>query len=74
MRQPSMMAPLLLTEAKNKLFGYLLGVNKKIPALKDTWDNPEKQEQDRVSTVTARLEEAWKKYEESQQDVLGLVA
>ena len=68
------MASLQLTIAKNERFGCLLGVNRKITALKDICNDPEKQEQDRVSTATARLEEAWKKYDESQQDVLGLVS
>ena len=70
------MASLPLTIAKDKRFSCLLGVNRKITALRDICDNPEKQkqEQDRVSTATVRLEEAWRKYEEGQQDVLGLVA
>ena len=56
------MASLLLTGAKNKRYGYLLGVNKKIAALKDTCDDTERQEQDRVSTAISTLEKAWKKY------------
>ena len=63
-----------LTIANNKLFGYLLGVNRKITALRDICDDPEQQERDRVSTATARLKETWRKYEEGQQDILGLVA
>ena len=47
------MASLPLAIAKYKRFGCLLGVNRKITALKDTCDDPEKQEQDRVFTATA---------------------
>ena len=65
------MAPLLLTVAKNKWIGYLLGVKKKIMSLKEICDDPEKQEQVRLSTATARLAEAWQKYKISQQDVLA---
>ena len=69
------MASLPLTIAKTKRLGYLLGVSKKITALREVCDDMEKQKQerDRVPTATAGLEEAWQKYEESQQDVLGLV-
>ena len=69
-----MMASLPLTITKCKGFGCLLGVNRKITALRDICDDPEKQEQDRVSTATAILEEAWRKYDEGQQDILGLTA
>ena len=67
------MASLPLAIAK-KRFGCLLGVNRKITALRDICDDPEKQEQDRGSTATARLEEAWNKYEDRQRDILGLTA
>ena len=71
-----MMASQPLTISKTKRLGYPLGVSKKIMALRDTCDDVEKQKQerDRVPTATARLEEAWRKYEEGQQDVLGLLA
>ena len=71
-----MMASQPLTISKTKRLGYLLGVSKKIMALRDTCDDVEKQKQerDRVPTATAILEEAWRKYEEGQQDVLGLLA
>ena len=74
MRKPSTMAPLPLTIAKNKRIGYLLGVRRKIASLKEICDDPEKQEQDRLFTATAGLAEAWRKYESSQQDILGLIA
>ena len=68
-----MMAPLPLTVAKNKRTGFLTGVKKKIATLKAICeDPPETQELDRLSTATERLVEAWKKYEISHQDVLGL--
>ena len=68
------MASQALAITKNKRFSCLLGVNKKITALRDICNYPEKLEQDRVSMATARLEEAWRKYEEGQQNVLGLTA
>ena len=63
-----------LTVAKNRRTGYLLGVKKRIASLKLVCNDPERQEQGRLSTATARQAEAWQKYECSQQDVLGLVA
>ena len=66
------MAPLALTVAKNRQIVYLLGVRKKIASLKEICGDPEKQ--GRLSTTTARLAEAWRKYDSTQQDVVSLVA
>ena len=63
-----------LAIAKNKHFGCLLEVNRTITTLTDICNDPEEQEPDRVATATTRLEEAWRKYEEGQQDVLDLTA
>ena len=57
-RQPNTMASLLLTGARNKQYGYLSGVVKKIAALKETCDDPERQEQDKFSAAIATLEKA----------------
>ena len=65
------MAP--LNVAKNKRTGFLTGVRRKIASLKAICEDPEIQELDRLSTATERLVEAWKKYENSHQEVLGLV-
>ena len=68
------MAPLPLTVAKNKRTGFLPRVRRKIVNLKAICDDPEVLELDKLSTALERLVEAWRKYENSQQDVLGLVA
>ena len=70
---PSMMAPQLLTAAKSRRMGYLLSVKRRIASLKNVCDDPERQEQDELSTMTVRLADAWRKYKSSQQDVLGLI-
>ena len=63
----------LLTVAKSKRTGFLLQVRRKVTTLKAICNDPEKQEQDRLSSATARLTELWQEYENSQQDVLGFV-
>ena len=68
------MAPLPLTVAKNMHTHFLLRVRRKIATLKAFGKDPEILELDRLSTATGRLEEAWRRYENSQQDVLNLVA
>ena len=71
---PSTMTSPSLAVAKSKRFGCLLEVNRTITVLRDICNDPEEQEPDRVATATARLKEAGLKYEEAQQDVLGLAA
>ena len=58
------MASLPLTVAKIKPLGYLLCVSKEIVALREISDDREKR--DKVPAATAKLEETWRKYEESQ--------
>ena len=67
------MAPLPLNVAKNKRTGFLKGVRRKIANLKAICDDPEVLELDKLSTASERLVEAWKKYKNSPQEVLGLV-
>ena len=65
------MTPLKLTAAKNKWTGFLLRVRRKVATLKAICNNPGKQ--GRLAIMTTRLAESWQEYENSQQDVLGLV-
>ena len=51
----------------------MTGVKKKIGNLKAICEDPEVQELNRLSTDRERLVEAWKKYENSHQEVLSLV-
>ena len=53
-----MMAPQPLTVAKNRRTGYLLAVKRNIASLKKVCNDPERQEQEGLSTMTARLAEA----------------
>ena len=68
-----MIAPLPLTVAKSKQTDFLKTVREEVVTLKAICKDPEKQEQDRLSTATARLAETWQKYEARCQGVLGLV-
>ena len=67
------MAPLPLNVAKNKQTGFLTGLRRKLANVKAICNGPEDLELDKLSTASDRLEEAWRKYENSQQGVLGLV-
>ena len=67
------MALLPLNVAKNKRTGFLTGVRRKIANLKANCEDTEVLKLDKLSTALERLEEAWKKYENSHQEVLGLV-
>ena len=67
------MTSLPLTFAKSKETDFLKAVREVVATLKAICNEPEKQEQDRLSTATTRLAETWKKYEDSKQVVLGLV-
>ena len=53
-----MMAP-LLTVAKNRQTHFLLRFRKKVATLKAICNNPDKQEQERLSMTTTRLAETW---------------
>ena len=67
------MASLLLTIAKSKQTDFLKTIREVVATLKAICNDPEKQEQDRLSTATSKLAEKWQKYEDSQYNVLGLV-
>ena len=67
------MAPLKLTATKNKQTDFLLRVRRKVTTLKVICNDPEKQEQGRLARATTRLAETWQEYDNSQQDVLGLI-
>ena len=70
---PSKMSPLSLTVAKNKRTGFRLRVRKKIATLRTICDDPEVLELDKLSTALDRLMEAWRMYENSNLEVLGIV-
>ena len=61
-----MMTPLKLTAAKKKWTGFLHRIKRKAIC-----DDPG--EQDRLAIAFTRLTESWQEYENTQQDVLGLV-
>ena len=63
-----------VTVAKNKRTGFLLRVRKKIATLKAICDDREVLKLDKLSTSSDRMKEAWRTYESSQLDVLGLLA
>ena len=65
------MTPLKLTAAKNKRTGFLLRVRRKVATLKAICNDPGRQ--NKLAIATTRLAESWQEYENSQQDVLGLV-
>ena len=65
------MTPLTLTAAKNKQTGFLIRVRRKVATLKAICNDPGKQ--DRLAIASTRLTESWQEYENTQQDVLGLV-
>ena len=67
------MDPLLLNAAKNRRTGFLTGLRRRVVNVKTICNNPEALELDKLSTASDRLEEAWRKYENSQQEVLSLV-
>ena len=67
--QSNTMDPLMLTAAKNKQTNLLLRVRSKVPTLKVTCNDPERQEQGRLARATASLAETWHEYNNSQQEV-----
>ena len=69
----SMMAPQPLIAAKSRRMGYLLSTKRRIAAIKEVCDEPERQEPDELFIMTIRLADAWQKFESSQQDILNLI-
>ena len=51
---------------RRQVTGFLTRVRRKIVSLKEICDDPEKQEQDRLSSATTRLAGAWQEYANSQ--------
>ena len=66
------MNPLPLTIARNRRTGFPLGVRRRIATLKAVCDEPEVLKLVKLTTAR-RLVEAWRKYANSHQVVLGLV-
>ena len=52
----------------------LISGRRRIATLRTVCEDQEKQKQDELSTASTRVEEAWKKYENRQRDILGLTA
>ena len=67
------MAPLPLNKAKNKRTGFLTRFRRKLANVKAICDGPEDLEVGKLSTASDKLTETWQKYEDSQQDVFGLI-
>ena len=65
------MDPLPLNAVKNKQTSILTGLRRKVANVKTICDDPEVLQLDKLSTASDRLEKAWRKYEKSQQEVLG---
>ena len=55
----SMMAPQLLSAAKSRRMGYLVSTKRRIAAIKEVCDEPERKERHELSTMTIRLADAW---------------
>ena len=67
------MDPLPLNVAKNRQTGFLTRLRRKITNVKAVSAGPGDLELDKLSTAWDILEEALRNYENSQQEVLGLV-
>ena len=60
------MAPLPLNTANKQRTGFLTGLRRKLASVKAICDGPEDLELDKLSTASDRLEEVWRKYENSK--------